>query len=197
MKKILIKSFLIWLPFAALITFTCLLTDLLVQQSIRQAANDPQIQLAEDISEALSTGAATPDQIIPPGQIMDISASLDPYIILYDSTGAPLASSASLNGQTPTLPPGVFASVRQQGEDRITWQPQNGVRGAVIVDSFSGNASSSGGFVLVGRSLREVEVREDNILHLALLAWLAGLVGMFAVIWAAVWAYKKKEKEMI
>jgi hypothetical protein len=191
MKKILFKSFFIWLPFAALITFACLLSYLLVQQDLRMTANDPQIEVAEDVAQALGNGIS-PQDIVPPGQVINIATSLDPFIIIFDALGKVLASSATLNGTTPAVPNGVFASVAQHGEDRITWQPQPGVRSAAVIDSFAGNASSSGGFVLAGRSLREIEIREDNVLHLAMLAWIAGLIAMFAVVWAVVWMYKRK-----
>jgi hypothetical protein len=202
MKKIFFKSFFLWLPFAALITFTCLLSYLLVQQDLRMTANDPQIQIAEDVSQVLASGAATPQEIVPPGQVVNIATSLDPYLIVFDSTGAVLGSSAVLNGKVPAIPPGVFASVRQNGEDRFTWQPEPGVRSAVVVDSFPGSTpfgkaqggslTAGGGFVLAGRSIREIEIREDNILHLTELAWIAGIVVMFMVIWAVVLAYKKE-----
>jgi hypothetical protein len=162
----------------------------LVQQDIRQTANDPQISIAEDLSVALSSGDARPQDIVPPGQTVDISTSLDPYVIIYDASGTVLASSATLGGQTPTVPSGVFTSVAQHGEDRFTWQPRVGVRNAVVVDAWSGSGAS--GFILVGRSMREVEIREDNILHIAELAWILGLIVMFVLIWAVIVAYKKK-----
>jgi hypothetical protein len=196
MNKILLKSFPIWIPFAALLTFACFFSYGLVQQDLRQTANDPQIQIVEDISQALASGGATPQDIVPPGQTLDISTSLDSYVIVYDATGAVLASSATLNGKTPTVPQGVFASLRRYGIDnaqnRFTWEPAPGVRSAAVVTAFSGPASSSQGFVLAGRSLREVEIREDNMLRITVLAWLAGLVGMFLIIWFAIWIYKKE-----
>ena len=192
MKKTLSKSFLVWLPFAAVITFACMLGYLLVQQDLRQNANDPQVQIAEDISQAINSGSVSPMQIIPPGQTVDIATSLDPYIMIFDSTGKVIASSAMLAGQVPNVPVSVFSEVTQHGEDRITWQPQFGVRGALVIDKYNGNASSTGGFVLAGRSLREVEIREENMLHITLLAWILGLIVMFAIVWIGVWGYKKK-----
>ena len=190
MKKTFRKSFILWLPFAAMITFVCLLGYGLVQQDLRQTANDPQVQIVEDVAVALSSGSAAPQDIVPPGQSVDISTSLDPYVIISDASGTVLASSASLHGATPTVPNGVFANVRQNGEDRFTWQPQGGVRSAVVVRAWSGTAGS--GFVLAGRSLREIEIREDNILRLTELAWLAGLVVMFGIIWSLATLYKEK-----
>jgi hypothetical protein len=160
----------------------------LVQQDIRQSANDPQIQDAEDIAQSLSLGAPA-DEIIPPGQTADISTSLDPFVIIYSATGTVIESSAVLNDATPTLPSGVFTDVTQHGEDRITWQPGSDVRIAAVIEKFGGQTP---GFILVGRSIREVEDRESNIGNIALFAWLAGLIVMFAVIWIVVGMYHKK-----
>src|SRR6266536_2297586 len=55
---------------------------------------------------------------------------------------------------------GIFDYVKQNGEDRLTWQPQTGIRSAIVVTQFKGTTS---GFVLAGRSLREVGKREDSL----------------------------------
>lgn len=142
-----------------------------VQQVLRQGADDPQIQMAEDAAAKLSAGQAV--QSVVPTDKVDIATSLAPYMIVFDANGTPIASSAQLNGQTPTLPSGIFDFVRRNGEDRITWQPQDGVRSAVVVTQFKG---SNTGFVLAGRSLREVEIREDNLLLLLNLGWIGMLI---------------------
>jgi len=161
---------------AAIVTGLSGLLYAAVQQDLRQSANDPQIQMAEDTAAKLADGQQV--QNVVPSEKVDIANSLAPYVIVFDATGKPIASSVQLNGQTPTIPSGVFDYVRQNGEDRITWQPQSGVRSAIVVTQFKGPNS---GFVLAGRSLREVEIREDDIMHLILLGWIAILlVTLFA-----------------
>ena len=132
--------------------------------------------MAEDISEKLRTGQPL-QSVLPPDKV-DIASSLAPYVILFDTTGKPVASSGQLDGKMPTIPPGVFEYVRQNGEDRFTWQPQVGVRSAVVVTKFTGVSS---GFVLAGRSLREVEKREDHSMMLILLGWIGLLFTISAV----------------
>ena len=188
MNKTLKKSFFFWLPFAALITFACGLSYAVVQQDIRQNANDPQIQIARDVAQDLATGAQ-PQDIVPAGQTINIGSTLDSYVIIYSASGTILASSATLNGQTPTIPTGVFANVSAYGEDKFTWEPAPGVRGAVVVDEVPAPGS---GFVLAGSSISVVETRESNILHIVELAWLAGLIVMFIIIWAMVTMFHKK-----
>jgi hypothetical protein len=142
--------------------------------------------MAEDAAVQLQEGAQ-PQSVVGTSKI-EMSRSLAPFMIVYDASGQVTASSAQLFGSTPDLPPGVFDSVRTGGEDRLTWQPQEGVRVAAAVTQFGG---TSPGFVLAGRSLREVESREDRLTLMVGLAWLATLVGTFAAWLLALWLSDK------
>jgi hypothetical protein len=166
-----------WLPTAVIITALCGLVYGSVQQVLREDANDPQIQMAEDAATALSQDAAR-ESVLPAAHI-DLAQSLAPFVIVFDEAGAPLASSAQLHGQVPTIPPGVFEYVRQHGEDRITWQPERGVRMAIVVVGYTGTQQ---GFVLTGRSLREVEKREGQALVEAGIAWIITLAGSLIMV---------------
>ena len=168
MVKIIVRY---WLILAVIVTGLSWLIYGVVQQDIRQGADDPQIQLAEDGAAKLADGRSI--QEIVPIEKVDIAKSLAPYIIVFDSSGKPIASSALLNGQIPTIPAGVFDVVRQNGEDRISWQPQYGVRSAVVVTQFKG---ANSGFVLAGRSLREVEKREASIQQIVFVGWIGMLL---------------------
>lgn len=158
-----------WLPLAIATAGLCGLVYLTVQQSLRLGGNDPQIQMAEDSASALNSGASI-DSIIPAAKV-EIADSLAVFLIVFDDSGKILASSATLHGAVPTYPVGVLDYTRQHGEDRVTWQPENGVRMATVVVRYDQ------GFVLAGRSLRDVEKREDQVEQLSGLAMLA--------IWAA------------
>ncbi len=174
-----------WLLTAVVVTGLCGILYIVAQQGLRHGADDPQIQMAEDIAGKLRVGQQL--QSVLPTDKVDIASSLAPYVILFDVRGKPVASSAQLNGQTPTIPPGVFEYVRQNGEDRFTWQPQIGVRSAVVVTRFTGVNS---GFVLAGRSLREIEKREDDSMKLVLVGWI-GLLFVISVV-AAIFFRRQK-----
>jgi hypothetical protein len=155
-----------WLPLAVAITALCGLVYLAVQQELRQTANDPQIQIAEDAALALENGAAAGSRM--PTDKVAIEKSLAPFVMVFDDRGETVGSSATLHGETPQLPPGILDYVRTHGEDRVTWQPEPGVRIAAVVVHYKGTQP---GFVLAGRSLREAEAREDNALIEAGIAW--------------------------
>ena len=78
-----------------------------------------------------------------------------------------------MHGEKPRFAAGVFGSMARNGEARFTWQPAPGVRAATVITSFDG---SSKGFVLAGRSLREVEQLEDHIFAVVALGLAGGLV---------------------
>lgn len=164
-----------WLPLACAATALAGMVYLSVQQALRMSANDPQIQLAEDAAAALDAGR--PPQSVLPATQTDIAASLSPFVIVLRDTGEVAASSAALRGQTPALPAGVLAYVRDHGEERVTWQPAEGVRSAAVIVRYGG---AQPGFVLAGRSLREVEQRESTVLLNVAAGWLATLVAAFA-----------------
>lgn len=168
-----------WLPLAVAATLIIGLNYVLAQQVLRMSANDPQIQMAEDAASALGLGQSLVS-VVPLVKI-DIANSLAPYLVVYDEAGTAMASSGWLHNQIPALPSGVFDYVRAHGENRITWQPEPGVRSAVVVTRISGART---GFVMAGRSLREVEVREDNGFRLSMLGGAMTLIGLLIVIGA-------------
>lgn len=120
--------------------------------SFGQPANHPQIEIARSAVSQLE-GGATPASVIPAHGV-DIGTSTDPYVIVTDADHNVTASSASLSGKLVLPPPGVFESVAQNGEDKLTWQPAPNVRSWIVVDSYKG------GFVIAGRSPSSTEQSE-------------------------------------
>ena len=140
------------------------------QQVLRASANDPQIQLAEDVAQRLSAGE-NPVAVVA-DQKINMESSLAPFLIVYDEAGHPIASSGLLHGSIPTPPKGVFDYVRANRQDTITWEPTRGVRIASVV------ARSNDGFVIAGRNMREVEARESMVFNLAATGWLVASVAL-------------------
>ncbi len=163
-----------WIPFAVTISAFCLLVYASVQQSLRQGLNDPQIQMAEDIAYALDHGAAV--EALIPTQEVEMTRSLAPFLVVFDSLGKPVASSGLLNGEFPQLPDGVLEYARQNGSNRVTWQPEDKVRIATVIVPYSD------GFVLAGRNMREVEARESQTASFARITWVLSLIATFLVI---------------
>lgn len=168
-----------WLPLAILATILSLMVHVAVQQDVRSAANDIPLQLAEDLATTLSQSQPPADAF--PQQV-DIAHSLAPFVVVYDENGLPADGSGRLHGQLPELPGGVFDYARHHTDDRITWQPESGVRIASVVKHYTGKNS---GFVLAGRNLREIERRENVLSFEVLGGWLTALGATYVVLAAS------------
>jgi hypothetical protein len=142
---------------AALAIIICGVVYVAGQQILRQGANDPQIQFAEDAASRLSRG--DPVTVNGFGQV-DVASSLSPFMITYDDKGVVTQTSAVLHDASPEIPSGVLDYAKAHHEDRLTWQPERGVRIATVAVYYSGTNS---GYVVVGRNLGEVEKREDQL----------------------------------
>ena len=163
------------IPLAIAVTALFATLYLTIQQNYRMSADDPQIQMAEDAATALGNGANPSD--LNSSSKIDVAKSLAAFYIIFDQKGKVVSSNASLNNTTPTPPVGVFNSFNNKSiksmlgrsnstEDRFTWQPEGGVRIAAVLVKYDK------GFVLAGRSLREVEAREDNLTQIVGLGFL-------------------------
>jgi hypothetical protein len=175
MEVVLRRAALIWVPLAVALTGVCGVVYASVQQDLRQGANDPQIQMAEDAATRLEGGAST--ESVLPARTVELSSSLDTYVMVFDRADQLISSSAKLHGNPPPFPPDVLRNAT--GQDRVTWQPEVGVRSAVVVQPWRD------GFVVAGRSLRLIEEREQQVLLIASLAW-AVTLGATAVAALAV-----------
>ena len=165
-----------WIVWAFVSTILIAFSYVGIQQSYRNGANDPQVQLAEDVAAALDAGATSAD--IVPTSTVDIAKSLSSYIFIFDKDNKLLGSDVTLNGKAPNFPVGVLDTARKNGTDIVTWQPEAGVRSAVVATK-----SAAGDVVVVGRSLREVEKRIAQLTYMAAGAWGIALIGSFLLLW--------------
>ena len=95
-----------WIPLALVVTALSGLIYLTVQQDIRQGANDPQIQIAEEIATKLVNGKKV-EELISKEEV-NLQSSLATFVILFNSGKQPIASSVILEGKIPSPPKGVF-----------------------------------------------------------------------------------------
>lgn len=171
-----------FIPFAVAVTLIFAVVYVSAQQIYRQSANDPQIQIVEDLAVALSNGA--PPQSIARPNATDLNKSLATFVIIYNSSRAAVLSSATLDGKTPQVPNGVFNSLGLKsginGQSRFSWEPKDGIRVAAVLQKYDGKTP---GYVLVGRSIREIEKRKDGLVKIVAIAWIITLVATFVSIY--------------
>jgi hypothetical protein len=176
-----------WIPIATVSTALCLLVYVAVQQSIRRGADDPQIQLATDAAAALARGA--PPEA-PPVAHVDLRSSLAPFLLTYDEGGKPTGGSGYLDGVLPAPPTGVLDYARSHGEHRVTWQPERSVRIAAVIVPVRG---PTGGFVVAGRRMDEIEARTRYVMLACASMMVITAVLSLALITAGDWLLPSSE----
>ena len=180
MKKNIISA-----HFAAVIvtTIIIMLVYAVVQQQYRTSANDPQVQMVYELCNYLEKGKSI-DAFFT-GDITDLSNSLLPFTVLYNADGKPVKTTALLNNQPPQLPAGVLQTAALQKENRVTWQPQPGIRIATVIRQVN---SPIVAYVMCGRSLYEAEQRTSNLIRMTGLAW---VTCMLVIMIHGAWMLKK------
>jgi hypothetical protein len=148
-----------WLPVAVVASALAGTSYAMAQQVTRSTVDDAPRALAQRAADTLSRGG-TPAEVTP-GTTVDLTTDLGPFLIVYGPDDAVRTSTATLEGTTPRLPPGVLAQARARGIDRVTWQPQAGVREAVI--ALPWRSTTAHGAVVAGASLRPSEDRQDQL----------------------------------
>src|SRR5215831_18440627 len=99
MKKINLLSH---LTAVIIVTIVCGLIYATVQQSHRSAANDPQLQIAMDLKNAVENNQSLAKWMTD--DTIEISQSLSVFKTLYDKNGEAVQSTGYLNGGLPQLP---------------------------------------------------------------------------------------------
>jgi len=182
-----------WIPLVFIATVLSVTFFLVIQQDLRESANDPQIQTAQET--ALAIAAGQPVLSVLPEQKVNISASLDPFIMVFGLNGQLIASSGTLNNTPPVFPASILSNAHSQGEESITWEPETGLRFAAVVLPFSGENQS--GYVVVARSLTEVE-RLENMLGLDIFGgWIISVIGSYGIIFCFRRIGKEKVEEKV
>jgi hypothetical protein len=160
----------LFLPLAVAATLLSGLVAVVAQQALRTGADSPQLGLAEDAARALDAGSM-PAAVTGPVSV-DIGRSLVPFLAVFDDGGHTLSTSGRLDGADPAPPIGVLEHAAAGAPNRVTWQPRDGLRLATVTVRWSG------GTVMAGRSLREVERRVDASQQLVALGWAATLIAI-------------------
>ncbi|HSW99153.1 MAG TPA: hypothetical protein VLF71_04910 [Candidatus Saccharimonadales bacterium] len=142
-----------------------------VQQVLRSGANDPQIQMAENVSASLEMGVPTSQLITG---VVRLNANLAPFVMVYDKAGNLLSGNALIGKTAAKIPPGVLTAADGRDYNALTWQPQPDIRVATVT------VASEHYYVVSGRSLKEVEKREQQTLNIALFGGVAAAAILLA-----------------
>lgn len=185
-KPFLTSALAIGLPLAVVATLVLAISYINDQQTIRMFANEPQEYVARDsVLRVIASGG------LPTSGFQNaIPIESDPaaYVVFFDASGKAVAGTGVLKGQPPTLPAGVLEEAKSKGVNRLTWEPEAGVRQAIVV------IPAGDGYVMSGRSLTYAEEQESMLGKRALIGWLGTMVAIAIVALITAW-FKRKRGE--
>ncbi len=167
-----------WLPIALMVTLVMGFVYLALQQHIRAEADQPQVAMAQDAVDQLTSGVTPAKVVAPP--VYDITKTLSPFVIIYDSHYMPVAGNAILDGQLPIVPSGSLAYSATHDDNRVTWQPTDSIRIAAVIRSYTNQGKI--GYVLAGRNLQEPERQESQLTAVMLAGWFIVLVSSLGLV---------------
>lgn len=161
------------IPFVVSITAVLVVMYGITQTVYRQTANDPQVQRVHEVLEKIESGVSP--TTIRSSFPIDLTTSLDTFIIITDESGKIQASDAFIAGRQPVPPVASLRYAAEHGQQRITWQPEDGVRLAIVTQTSKDKKT----MVVVGRSLQEAEQRIRQLGMFAGAGWLVTLIGVY------------------
>lgn len=173
-----------FLPFFVVLVFVFGGLYIGCQQLIRQTANLEPLEAVRDAGTAISNGVIP--TLVSGNHPVDLKNSASVFLQIFDEKGNLISGSARLDGQSPLPPKDVFAKARKSGQNRFSWQPQKGVREAVVLMHIAPNK----GFVLSGVSLSEPEKLANRLGWLFFAIWLFANVFTLASLVFVQWWYE-------
>lgn len=174
-----------WLGIMVLLTLMFAALYIVIQQSLRYAADDPQSSMAQAVARRLEDGSIPQDLI---KDRVDMATDADPFIIIYDQFGKVVAGNGYLDNHIPLVPIGVLVATKGHKINAITWQPQSKVRIASV--------SVEGGkyYVLGGRSLYNTETKIKSVGQWLAVTWLTYIVLIVAI---NLWLKRRSSSQVV
>ena len=166
------KKVVTWLGIVLTLIIIFATIEVATQQSERTGANYPQIQIAEDAVASLNSG--TKPTALTTGHV-DMNTSLAPFMVVYSKSGQPISGNGYLDGKLPKAPIGILKDAEGKDYHWVSWQPQNGVRIASVT------AAANNYYVLSGRSLKQVELNENDTFWYSFIGGVSSLVVLSVV----------------
>jgi hypothetical protein len=163
---------------AVLFGLIVLLMYAAVQQACCTTANNQQRGVARDMNHIKY--ARTYHFLSDSGEV-EVQQGHGTFMQLYNKNGQLIYSGGTINVKAPRLTAGVWDNARQQTESTLTWQPAPTMQLAAVARY---TAMPDVAFVVVARSLQEVENCEIRLITMIILFWAVGC-GFIAMHWLA------------
>jgi hypothetical protein len=169
-----------WLAATIIITLIFGSVYVTLQQSGRHSANAAPAAAAAAQVQQMGFKPTT-----EPG--LELTADSGVFVIVFGEDNKLTSTTVSLHGAPPDIPAGVLETARTLGSDVVTWQPEPGLRMAVVA------RQAPGGVIVAGQSLTPFE-DSDRMTQLFLAAgWLGSLVVLAGAYAATALARRRRD----
>lgn len=163
----------IWCVAAAIIaTFAFGSIYVTFQQIGRHAANT-----APAAAAAARLQQSGPDTTAGPW--LELAPDSGVFLIVYGGDNNAVSSTVTLHGTIPVVPSGVLEAARAAGTDTVTWQPETGLRMAIVARQAAGKV------VVAGQSLAPFEAGDRMTLMILGTGWMGSLLVIAGALGAA------------
>lgn len=140
------------------------------RNSLRQQANDPQVEVTEQVAGIMRQGAPL-DAIVSGAEQIDLATSDTLFVALYDKDKNLAGATATVNGQPLSIPAESFDQASVNGGYRFDWVVTDGREIAGVMKQVDDL-----GYVVAGRSLAEYELRVAPLFRPLLIGWIASIL---------------------
>lgn len=104
------------------------------------------------------------------GPRLELTPDSGLFLIVYGENNTPVSTTVTLHGNAPVIPDGVLDTARLQGTDAVTWQPESGLRMAIVAKHADGKV------VVAGQSLAPFEASDSRTLAFLVAGWLGSML---------------------
>jgi hypothetical protein len=156
-----------WLTAAIIITLIFGSAYAALQQFGRRSANAAPAAAAAAQVQLIGSETVTAPRL-------ELTPDSGVFVIVYGEDDKPVSGTVTLHGSLPMLPAGVLQTARTSGSDVVTWQPEPGLRMAVVARPAAGKV------IVAGQSLTPYEDRDRMVLIFLAAGWLGSIVVLAA-----------------
>ena len=167
-----------WLTAAVIITLVFGSVYAALQQLGRRSANAAPAAAAAAQVQLIGSETATAPRL-------ELTPDSGVFVIVYGEDDNPVSGTATLHGSLPLLPAGVLQTARDTGADAVTWQPEPGLRMAIVARPAAGKV------IVAGQSLTPYEDRDRMVLLFLAAGWLGSIV-VLAAGYAATGLFRRR-----
>jgi hypothetical protein len=189
------KLILLWLMLMVAGFFTAGCTYVAFHQTQRENASTQAATVAQQVAWSINNSVRYEDALAPYDQQTtpfginvprtDMTVTNTPAVMIFNEKGEMIYTSNTVTNDSWEIPSGVFDVIRKDGENRVTWQPVDDQRFAIVGLKAHPLDTTEQTYYVVGAVSMDEAERDDNsisrVLLVGSLAYMVGTIVLFVV----------------